>query len=493
VTESDDADANHRGQRLAAVVGKLERTGHHAKPERSDRRRKHETVSDNAAAEADCREDHRQDEPEFVDDRCPEESARARDQRENDGGGEAVDKANRRKAHGHPVQPPRLCKQRYHCSARYRPASGTIQYYMTKSLSPPAVAHRCGGVEAALPSIPARPTRPLALSNLLFVVAAMVFAMVVVGGITRLTESGLSITEWRPVTGAVPPLSNEEWVEAFEMYKQIPEYRELRAAEGMTLDQFKQIYWWEFIHRLLGRLVGVVFALPLLWFAVRREIPRGYGWKMGLLLALGGLQGALGWYMVASGLTDRTDVSHFRLSAHLLLAFVIMGALIWYALDLRRLSATGAGRPARMTGSSITVLAILFVQLLYGAWVAGLDAGQVSNSWPLMDGSFIPKGIDWSNGVMWAFANDPYLIHFIHRWWAWIAVAALIVLARQARRAGSRPASIAIHSAFGVQIVLGIATVIEGVPLWLAASHQAVGALVVAATAWGAHVIGEEK
>ena len=340
---------------------------------------------------------------------------------------------------------------------------------------------------------PPRATKPIALSNLLFIVAAMVFAMVVVGGITRLTESGLSITEWRPVTGAIPPLSKEDWQEAFELYKQIPEYREIRAPAGMTLDQFKQIYWWEFLHRLLGRLVGVAFAVPLLWFAVRREIPRGYGWKMGVLLALGGLQGALGWYMVASGLTGRTDVSHFRLSAHLLLAFAIMGALIWYALDLRRLAAAGARRGAKLTAPSAAVLAILFVQLLYGAWVAGLNAGQVSNSWPLMDGRFVPDGIGWSNGVAWALANDPYLIHFIHRWWAWVTVASLVILARKVRSAGSRAASVAIHSAFGAQILIGIATVIEGVPIWLAALHQAVGALVVAAAVWGAHVLGAKR
>ena len=337
-----------------------------------------------------------------------------------------------------------------------------------------------------------RAQKPLAISTLLFVVAAMVFAMVVVGGITRLTESGLSITEWRPVTGAIPPLYQEDWQRAFDLYKQIPEYREVTGPAGMTLDQFKRIYWWEFIHRLLGRLIGVVFAVPLLWFAVRREIPRGYGWKMGALLVLGGAQGALGWYMVASGLADRTDVSHFRLAAHLLAALFIIGALIWVALDLRRLARERVDRPARVTGVSAAVFAILFVQLLYGAYVAGMDAGQVSNSWPLMNGRFFPEGIDWSKGALSASANDPYLVHFIHRWWAWVVVAALVVFARRVRSRGCRAGSIAIHTAFGTQILLGIATVIEGVPLWLAALHQAVGALVVASVTWGAHVLGSE-
>ena len=345
---------------------------------------------------------------------------------------------------------------------------------------------------AAPTRTPARSPRPLAISNLLFLVAGLVFAMVVVGGITRLTESGLSITEWRPVTGAIPPLTHDDWLRAFELYQQTPEYRQINGPAGMGLEQFKSIYWWEFVHRLLGRLVGLVFAVPLLWFWARREIPAGYGWKLAGLFALGGLQGALGWYMVASGLAERTDVSHLRLSAHLLLALVIMGALIWVALDLRRLARTGDDRPARLTGLSSAVLAVLALQVMLGAWVAGLNAGQVSNSWPLMDGRFFPRGVDWSNGILWAAVNDPLLVHFLHRWWAWAAVAALVVLARRVRRP-VRAASIAIHSAFGTQILLGIATVVEGVPLLLAALHQAVGALVVAAAVWGAHVEGSVR
>ncbi|HET9810482.1 MAG TPA: COX15/CtaA family protein [Sphingomicrobium sp.] len=338
-------------------------------------------------------------------------------------------------------------------------------------------------------SIEHRAPKPRAIANLLFLVAAMVFAMVVVGGITRLTESGLSITEWKPVTGAVPPLTHRDWVHAFDLYKQIPEYREINGPAGMTLAQFKSIYWWEFVHRLLGRLIGAVFAVPLLWFAVRREIPGGYGWKLVGLLVLGGLQGALGWYMVMSGLSQRTDVSHLRLSAHLLLALTIMGALIWVALDLRRLAKTGEDRPSKLTGFAALALIVVAIQILLGAWMAGLDAGQVSNSWPLMNDRIFPQGVDWSNGALWAAANDPFLVHFLHRWWAWAAVAALVILARKVRR-DRRAASIAIHVAFGTQIFLGIATVIEGVPIWLAALHQAVGALVVAASVWGAHLLG---
>ena len=339
-----------------------------------------------------------------------------------------------------------------------------------------------------------RQPRPQALANLLLVVAALVFAMVVVGGITRLTESGLSITEWKPVRGAIPPLSQADWDHAFTLYQATPEYREVNGPAGMDLAAFKRIYFWEWLHRLMGRLIGLAFALPLAWLAVKRAIPRGYGWKMIGLLVLGAAQGGLGWYMVMSGLADRTDVSHLRLAAHLLLALAILGALVWVALDLRRLAASGADRPARLTVLSAGVLAILAVQILYGAWVAGLDAGQVASSWPLMNDRLFPAGVDWSRGLGWALANDPYLVHFIHRWWAFVTVAALVILARQVRRAPSgQPASIAIHSAFGTQLLLGIATVVTGVAIWLAALHQAIGAALVAATVWGAHGLGRRE
>jgi cytochrome c oxidase assembly protein subunit 15 len=340
--------------------------------------------------------------------------------------------------------------------------------------------------EQALPT-----KRPLAISNWLLAVASLVFLMVVVGGITRLTESGLSITEWKPVSGAIPPLSNSDWQHAFDLYKQTPEYLEINGPAGMTLAQFKFIFFWEWFHRLIGRLIGVAFAIPLLWFAAKRAIPQGYGLKLVGLFVLGGMQGVLGWYMVMSGLVDRTDVSHFRLSAHLLLAFAIMSALIWVALDLRMLARTGENRPARFTGAAFATIAVLFIQLLFGAWVAGLNAGQVASDWPLMQGRVFPEGVDWSKGAFFALTHDPFLIHFIHRWWAWVVVAALVIFARLIKpREGGRSASIAIHSAFGTQILLGILTVLTGVAIWLAALHQAVGALVVASTVWGAHVLG---
>lgn len=332
------------------------------------------------------------------------------------------------------------------------------------------------------------PIRPRAISNWLFAVAALIVLMVMVGGITRLTESGLSITEWKLVTGTLPPLSEAAWLAEFEKYKRIPEYQQIN--QGMTLEAFKGIYFWEYLHRLLGRVIGLAFALPLAWFALRRAIPRGYGLRLTALLLLGGLQGVIGWWMVTSGLAERTDVSHFRLAAHLLLALFILAALVWTALDLRGLARDSGAKPARMTGIAWLAGGILLIQLMFGAFTAGLNAGLVTDEWPLMNGKFFPAEVLGVRTPLDAVLNDPAMIHWIHRWWAWVAVAALIVLARRARAAGDRRASIAIHTAFGTQILLGIATVMSGVEIHTAVLHQTVGALVVAATAWGAHSVG---
>jgi cytochrome c oxidase assembly protein subunit 15 len=332
--------------------------------------------------------------------------------------------------------------------------------------------------------------RPLAIARWLWLVAAIIFAMVVVGGITRLTESGLSITEWKPVSGAIPPLSHADWLHEFRLYQATPQYRQVSGPAGMTLEQFQFIFFWEWAHRLLGRLLGVAFALPLIWFAVKRQIPQGYGARLAALFVLGGAQGAIGWFMVLSGLEgSRTEVSPYRLSAHLLMALFLFAALIWTALDMRRLARQPDLPPARLTPFGAAALAVLFVQLLLGAWVAGFRAGYVASDWPLMNDHFVPEGIDWSHGRFFAATHDPFLIHFLHRWWAWVVVAALVLLARAVRPV-ERRASIAIHSAFGTQILLGIATVMSSIALPLAVLHQAVGALLVAATAWGAHCIG---
>ena len=330
--------------------------------------------------------------------------------------------------------------------------------------------------------------RPATIAKWLLAVAGLVFAMVIIGGITRLTESGLSITEWKPVSGAIPPLNATDWTEAFDLYKATPQYREVSGPAGMTLGQFQFIFFWEWVHRQLGRIIGLAFAIPLLWFAVRRAIPRGYAWRLVALLLLGGAQGALGWFMVQSGLAGRTEVSHLRLSAHLLLALFTFGALIWTALDLRALVRDPDARPARLRPFAALVLAALGLQLMLGAWVAGLRAGPIANTWPLMNDRLVPAGIDWSHGIGFALTHDPYLIHFVHRWWAWAVVILLVLFARRLKSLNRR-VSIAIHSAIGLQILLGIATVMSGVALWLAILHQAIGAILVAATAWGAHLL----
>ncbi|EDL49775.1 COX15/CtaA family protein [Erythrobacter sp. SD-21] len=329
--------------------------------------------------------------------------------------------------------------------------------------------------------------RPNLLASWLFAVAALVVIIVTVGGITRLTESGLSITEWKPLLGALPPMSEADWQAEFELYKQIPEYTQINGPAGMDLEAFKSIYWWEWIHRQLGRLIGLALAVPLAIFAVRRIIPQGYFWRLFALVALVGLQGSFGWWMVASGLETRTDVSHFRLAIHLCTALILLGGLVWTALDLKAL-AKGDSHPARLRPVAIWTGTILFVQLLLGAWVAGLNAGLASDSWPLMQGRFLPE-FDNARGLFWAMAHDPFLIHWMHRWWAWVAVAALVVMARRVKPV-NRKASIAIHAAFGTQILLGIATAMSGVEFHLAVLHQLVGALLVAAYAWGAHALG---
>jgi cytochrome c oxidase assembly protein subunit 15 len=337
------------------------------------------------------------------------------------------------------------------------------------------------------PPLPSR-ARPGAVARWLWWVAALVVAMVVVGGITRLTESGLSITEWKPLSGTLPPLNAEQWEAEFANYRKIPEYQLLN--QGMTLAQFKGIFFWEYVHRLLARLVGVAFAVPLTWFWIRGALPTGYKGRLLALLALGGLQGAIGWWMVASGLSVRTDVSHIRLSVHLLNALLILAGTVWTALDLGELAADRYARPARLTAIGIVTLLVLFVQLLFGAWVAGLNAGLVTDQWPLMNGRFFPLDEWRSRGALDAIVNDPYVVHFIHRWWAWAAVAALILLARAAKRAGHPKVARAIHTTFGIQILLGISTVMTGVRIEVAALHQLVGALLVIATTWGAHATG---
>ncbi len=341
--------------------------------------------------------------------------------------------------------------------------------------------------------------RPLMLSRWLWVVVSCLIIVLVVGGVTRLTESGLSITDWKPVTGVLPPLNQADWQAAFAAYQRIPQYTEMNGPAGMTLDQYKWIYFWEWLHRFLVRMVlGTSFVLPLAWFWLRGQIPAAFKPRLLGLLALGGSQAVVGWFMVRSGLSAGADVkvSHYWLAAHLMLALTLLAALAWTALDFAAFAKGVA--PSRPRGLGLIALGAVYVQLFYGALLAGLRAGPVAGSgwfswdaWPLMQGQLVPAGIDWRQGTAHALLADPYLVHFIHRWWAWAAVAVLIVLARRLR-GEFRPVSVAIHSAFGIQILLGIATVMSGIALWLAALHQLTGALLLVSTVWGAHCLASK-
>ena len=331
--------------------------------------------------------------------------------------------------------------------------------------------------------------RPRAISNWLFAVAGLVFVMIVVGGITRLTESGLSITRWDVVTGTFPPLSDAAWQEAFDLYRQSPQYQ--LVNRGMDLADFKAIFFWEYIHRLLGRLIGLAFALPLAWFAARRAIPRGYGWKLVALLALGGLQGVIGWWMVASGLVDRPEVSHIRLAIHLLTALAIFGALIWVALDLRTLAASPVGRPARITLTAIWALSMLAVQMLFGAYVAGLEAGYAFNSWPLMGDELYPEAAEWMQPALRNFVDNPVTVQFVHRWFAFAAAAVIGLLALQAWHKAYRRQALVLAAAVLLQIQLGVAAILTGVELWIGVAHQGMAALLLGALVMTAHRLGE--
>ncbi len=297
--------------------------------------------------------------------------------------------------------------------------------------------------------------RPIALW--LLAMSALVFCMVVIGGITRLTESGLSMVEWRALMDTLPPLTEEAWARAFALYRETPEFR--LKNFWMGLQDFKTIYLWEWVHRLWGRLLGLAFVLPLLWFVIRRQVPPGLLWRLLLLLALGGLQGAIGWWMVRSGLVDRPDVSQYRLAVHLLMAFVLHGLLLWTALDLLR------GRAAFAGGAAHLALFILVV-VGSGALVAGLDAGRIYNEYPLMGGGLLPP--DYGHLSPWwvnAFENAA-AVQFHHRWLAVVAVAGCLAFGLGRGHGGLAAMAV-------VQMGLGVATLLAGVPVWLGALHQA--------------------
>lgn len=310
----------------------------------------------------------------------------------------------------------------------------------------------------------------------------LVFAMVVVGGVTRLTHSGLSITEWQPIVGTLPPLSAGDWNDAFAKYQATPEFRDVNAA--MTLAQFKRIFRWEYFHRLLGRVTGIAFLAPYLWFLARRRIPRGYAAPLAAIFVLGALQGGVGWLMVRSGLVDDPRVSQFRLTAHLGLAFAIFGAMLWIALSLAfpARPARTADRMRSVRRFAQAIAALIFVMVLSGGFVAGIRAGFAYNTFPLMQGRLVPPGIlmldPWWRNFFWNMAT----VQFDHRLIAWLLALVVPLLWWRLRGPGvpqrARALGTALLAMLAMQVTLGIATLINVVPLSLAALHQA-GAVAV--------------
>lgn len=309
----------------------------------------------------------------------------------------------------------------------------------------------------------------------LTVVGAMILLMILVGGVTRLTESGLSMVDWRPFMGAIPPTSDAEWREVFERYQQYPEYRELNT--DMTLEQFKQIFFWEYLHRLLGRLLGLVFLLPWIYFAVRKKIPAAYNLRFAALFVLGAAQGLMGWYMVQSGLVDVPYVSHYRLAAHLALALAALCLTLWFILDLRRAPRPALERaPARLRKTALTFTTLVALQILYGAFMAGLDAGFGANTFPTMNGQWIPAGL-WTLEPTWRNLFDNNItVQFIHRTLGWIVFFAALALWWRARKLQAATATLnAVNAVLLVtclQFMLGVVALVSVVAIPLAVAHQ---------------------
>ncbi|RHZ90966.1 heme A synthase [Cereibacter sphaeroides] len=321
----------------------------------------------------------------------------------------------------------------------------------------------------------------------------LVMAMIVVGGLTRLTESGLSITEWRPVTGAVPPLNETQWAAEFDKYRDSPQYRLMNA--GMTLAEFQRIYWWEWGHRQLGRVIGLVWAVGFLGFLAARRIPRGWWPRLLALGALGGLQGGIGWWMVASGLEgDKVTVESTRLATHLGLAFVILGLIAWQALLLGRsesdLLQARRQKDGRLVTLTTVLIGVAFLQIVLGALVAGIDAGRGFPTWPDMNGTFLPADMfyvpgvetDWRNPAWWlGLLQNPGFVQFLHRMAGYtLAALGLIfwIFGRRSRHRATRGAFDLLAMALLAQILLGVGTVLSAVEWQVAIAHQ-VGAVVI--------------
>jgi cytochrome c oxidase assembly protein subunit 15 len=320
------------------------------------------------------------------------------------------------------------------------------------------------------------------IATWLLACCALVFAMVVLGGATRLTHSGLSIVEWQPIVGAVPPLNTAQWEEAFAKYRETPEYAQVNA--GMSLEEFKGIFWLEYFHRLLGRLIGVAFLVPFLYFLVRKRVTGALAWKLGAIFLLGGLQGVVGWYMVKSGLVDDPRVSQYRLALHLGLAFVIYGAMLWTALDLREVvretAASGGAEGLRRLSIAITITVALMV--ITGAFVAGIRAGLAYNTFPLMNGHVVPPEIFMLEPWWKNFTTNMATVQFDHRAFAWLLMVLVLAFwVKAIRTVTPRRVRLLAHTliaAVALQVALGITTLLFAVPVTLGVAHQG-GAMVV--------------
>jgi cytochrome c oxidase assembly protein subunit 15 len=314
--------------------------------------------------------------------------------------------------------------------------------------------------------------------------AVLVALMVVIGGVTRLTGSGLSMVEWRPLIGTLPPLTSAEWMRVFTLYQASPEYNDINY--GMSLAEFKLIFFWEYFHRLWGRLLGLAFGLPLIYFAVRKMIPSGYHTPLIVLLILGGMQGVIGWWMVKSGLVADPTVSQYRLATHLSMALFIYGFLLWTGFNL------AYGKAARPSGHLMGVVFIVSVTIIAGAFVAGMDAGLLYNEYPLMGEGLVP--IEYGEeGLIDAFEN-PASAQFHHRWIAVLAVIGVLTIWRRAHKISAlRTRGMTVGLIVLGQFTLGIVTLLNGVPVWMGAAHQLGAVLLLGATLWCAHGLSLQR
>jgi cytochrome c oxidase assembly protein subunit 15 len=330
-------------------------------------------------------------------------------------------------------------------------------------------------------ALPALEIRHRAIRLWLYAVAVLIFCMVLVGGATRLTESGLSIVEWKPVTGALPPMGEGAWQAEFDKYKTIPQFQHRNS--GMTLAEFKTIFWWEWAHRLMGRLIGAAFLLPFLWFLAKGWIGPGLRGRLWVIFGLGALQGAIGWWMVASGLTERVEVSQYRLATHLVLACVIFAATLWTAARLHMRAAVEV--PQRIRVSAIALLVLTLFQIYLGAIVAGLRAGLIYNTWPLIDGSLVPNTASLLHETPWwrNLFENALMVQFNHRMLAYtifvLSLLHALDVARAVRRGPVLAHAVVLAAAIILQAALGIATLLHAVPLGLALAHQAMAIVVL--------------